>query len=407
MDKISIVNGKELRKGYTTGSTGCAAATAAVNMLLTGERINHIKITLPSGDEAIFEVVDIQMGREQTKCAVIKDGGDDPDVTHGLKIFARVTIGTPDADLLKSAEYAVCKNTDEIKFESTEDDYNDVIVNIIGGTGVGKVKARGLQCDIGEPAINPIPRKMIRENVRKTAMKLGFKGQLTVEISVPKGEETALKTFNPRLGIKDGISILGTTGIVEPMSEKALIDTIKVSIDKRFAENSEIILISPGNYGIDYCKNELGLDIEKAVEISNYLGEALDYIKYKGFKKILFVGHTGKLVKVAAGVMNTHSSYADCRMETIACHSGCLGAESDIMKEIMNAVNTDEAFDIIKDKTYYEDVKRKIMEKAMEHLNFRLKNEVDIQILMYTTHREHIIKSEKTDEYIEKVREED
>lgn len=149
---------------------------------------------------------------------------------------------------------------------------------------------------------------------------------LDVEISVPGGDEIAKKTYNPRLGIVGGISILGTSGVVDPMSEKALIDTIKVVVDRQHAKDPEHILIAPGNYGRDFCREELGLDIENAVPVSNYIGEALDYIRYKGFKKILFVGHTGKLIKTAAGIMNTHSSYADGRMEIIAVHSALWGA---------------------------------------------------------------------------------
>lgn len=396
---IAIVNGKELRRGFTTGSCAAAAATAATYMTLTGERIDNVRIKLPSGDNHIFEICDREISQNETVCAVIKDAGDDPDVTHGLKIFARVTKSETWTPRDINDDYAICKHDEEF-------DQNHITVNIIGGLGVGKVTAKGLQCSIGEPAINPVPRKMIRENVAKTAETLGYRGKINVEISVPKGKETAEKTFNPRLGILRGISILGTTGIVEPMSEKALIDTIKVSIDKRYEENKEIILISPGNYGIDYCKNVLNLDIRKAVEISNFLGESLDYIKYKGFEKILYVGHTGKLVKVAAGVMNTHSSYADCRMETIACHSGCAGASRETMKSIMCAVSTDEAFDIIKDKPFYEDVKRSILEKTMSHLNFRLKGEVGIEVLMYTTTGEHTLKSRGADLYIDKIREE-
>ncbi len=399
--EVSIVRGKELKKGFTTGSCAAAAASAASKMLLTGDIVSTVDISLPSGEKTSFDVTDCVIKKEYCSCSVIKDAGDDPDVTDGLKIFARAYKGSWDKAEIDLLE-------DEIKFclpQNDEDVSSLVRVHIAGGTGVGKVTEKGLQCKVGEPAINPVPRKMIIKNIERIAESEGYSGDISVIIYVPSGAETAKKTFNPKLGIIGGISILGTTGIVDPMSEKALIDTIKVSVDKRFAENKDIVLMSPGNYGKDFCREELNLDIERAVEISNFVGDALDYIKYKGFKKILFVGHTGKLVKLAAGVMNTHSAYADCRMETIACHSGCLGADAGTMRDIMKCITTDKAFDTIKDKPYYEDVKRAILDKAMHHLNFRLKGDVDIEILMFTTTKEHIIKSDGADEYIRLVRE--
>ena len=256
-------------------------------------------------------------------------------------------------------------------------------------------------------SINPMPRQMIVDSIERVKKSHDFSGGLAVEISVPRGEEAAQKTFNPRLGIVGGISILGTTGIVEPMSEKALVDTIKISIDKRYAENPESILISPGNYGRKYCMEELELDIDKSVQISNYVGEALDYIKYKGFKEILLVGHMGKLVKLAAGVMNTHSAYADCRMETIGVHCACLGANPETVEAILGCITTDEAFDIIKDKPYDGAVKERLIAKVMDHLNFRLKNQVKIEVLMFSTGRDHIIKSSGAEEFINKFTEEE
>ena len=188
------------------------------------------------------------------------------------------------------------------------------------------------------------------------------------------------------------------------MSEKALVDAIKVEIDKRFAEDPETILIAPGNYGRAFCLEELGLDIERSAEISNYVGESLDYIRYKGFREILFVGHTGKLIKTAAGVMNTHSSYADCRMEVIASHSACCGASPEMTEKILSCLTTDQAFGLIREEPYFAEVKERILAKALDHLNFRLKNEVRLEMVMFTTNRENIIKSAGADELIEKYR---
>ncbi|MEE0515914.1 MAG: cobalt-precorrin-5B (C(1))-methyltransferase, partial [Emergencia sp.] len=192
--------------------------------------------------------------------------------------------------------------------------------------------------------------------------------------------------------------------IVDPMSEKALVDTIKAVIDKQYAENPDRILIAPGNYGRDFCRRELDLDIEKSVPVSNYIGEALDYIGYKGFSEILLVGHTGKLIKIAAGIMNTHSSYADGRMEVIGCHSAVCGADAETVSKILDCITTDDAFDLIADKPYYEAVKARIMERTMYHLNFRLKGKAKIETVMFTTDRRHMIKSAGADLLAEKLR---
>lgn len=386
--EFEIVNGKALKKGFTTGSCAAAAASAAVKMLLSGEIVSSAEITMPGEKKHSFEITDCVIAETYAECAVIKDAGDDPDITNGIKIFARAS----------KSEITGRKNIKHCK------DNGRIILT--GGMGVGEVTLPGLQCEVGEPAINPVPRRMIRENAKRTADWEGYDDKIYIEIFVPAGEEKAKKTFNPRLGIQGGISILGTTGIVEPMSEKALVDTIKVTVNKRFAENKDIILISPGNYGKDFCRDELGLDIEKAVEISNFVGEALDYIKYKGFKRILFVGHTGKLVKTAAGVMNTHSSYADCRMETIAAHAASLGASKETVNAILSCVSTDKAFDTVKEEPYYGELKERLLEKALEHLRFRLKNEVEIEVIMFTTARDHLIKSDGAEGYIKALKEE-
>lgn len=373
-EKYRLVNGKKLRCGYTTGSCATAAATASLEMLLTGKKVLQVDIKLPSGENAIFDVENAQWSNDEAICAIIKDGGDDADATHGLPITVRVN-----------------------KTEGAE-------IEIDGGTGVGRVTQEGLQCKKGEAAINPVPRKMIRENLLRVCSHHGYTGGLRVEVSVPGGEEVGRKTFNPKLGIVGGISILGTTGIVEPMSEKALLDTIKVDIDKRYAENPDRILIAPGNYGMDFCKTYLGLDIDKAAEISNFVGEALDYIKYKGFKEILLVGHTGKLVKLAAGVMNTHSLYADARMEVFVTHSAMLGAPVPLLEKMLKCVNTDQAFELVQDKPWFPELKKRICDRALWFLNFRLKDEVKIEVVMFTTNRNNLIKSEGADRLIEKIR---
>ncbi len=355
-------NGERLRTGYTTGTTATVATVAAAKMLLTGEAIYEARVSLPQGEEALLEVKNCWIHEACCTAIVLKDGGDDPDITNGTEIHATVRL--------------IAEG-----------------IEIKGGKGVGTVTTEGMRCAKGEAAINPVPRKMIIDNLNNLAKELEYRGGFSVTISVPDGEALAKQTYNPRLGIVGGISILGTTGIVWPMSEKALIDTIKVELDRKYADNPEYVIISPGNYGQDYCQNNLGIDINEAVKISNFLGDSLDYIAYKGFKRVLLVGHTGKLVKVAGGIMNTHSSYGDCRMEIISAYSALLGADSETVDNILNCVTTDQAMDIIKEKEYYSSLKKKLAERVKYHLNFRLKGKAEIEFIMFTTDKRHTMES--------------
>ena len=368
--EYAVIGGKKLKQGYTTGSCAAAAAAASCKMMLTGVVLPSVSFVLPSGETAEMEIFDPDVRESVASCSVIKDGGDDPDVTTGLKIFAEVT-----------------------RIEASGASPEERVL-IEGGQGVGRVTEEGLQIPVGEAAINPVPRKMIRENVLRVADSLGYTGGFKVVISVPGGEEVAKKTFNSRLGILGGISIIGTTGIVEPMSQKALVETIKTFIDKYRVNDPDTILITPGNYGSDFIRDYLGIDLEKAVQISNFVGESLDYIRYRGFKRILFIGHTGKLIKTAAGVMNTHSSYADCRMEIIASLSAARGAGSEKVRAILKCVTTDKAFDILKDEEYFEQVKRDIVDRALFHLGSRAGDGIQVEVVMFTSDRENIMMSE-------------
>ncbi len=368
MKDFVVKNGKELRKGHTTGSCATAAATASAIMLFSSEVISEVKISLPSGEIITLEVCDTELTENYASCAIIKDSGDDPDVTNGIKINARVSLIEP----------------------------QEIVID--GGDGVGRVTQGGLQCAVGTAAINPTPQKMIRENLIATAKKYGYTGGFDVTVSVPQGAEVAKKTFNERLGIVGGISILGTTGIVEPMSEKALVDTIKITVDKLHSHNKDSILLNFGNYSEIYCRDKLGISLGASVQISNYVGESLDYIRYKGFENIFLVGHIGKMIKLAGGIMNTHSSYADCRMELIATHAALCGADTDTIRQIMSCINTDTALDLIEDKPYYNEVLRSIAEKISFYVNYRLKKEVNFGFYVFANDDKHIFCSENAKE---------
>ena len=317
MEQYSEKDGKRLRLGYTTGSCAAAAAKAAAWMLLTGRRKETITLDTPKGIRLELAVREITMRADSVSCAIEKDSGDDPDVTKGTLIFASV------------------RRTDEPG------------VHIDGGEGVGRVTKRGLDQPVGNAAINSVPRQMIRENVEEVMALTDFSGGLDVVISAPEGETLAKKTFNPRLGIVGGISILGTTGIVEPMSEAALVETIRVELRQRRENGADYILLAPGNYGADYIRDFIGLDPKTAVLTSNFIGDSLEFCKEFGFHGALLIGHIGKFVKLAGGMWNTHSKFGDCRMEIIASHSAALGLRAERTEEILHCATCDDALRIL------------------------------------------------------------
>lgn len=354
MEKYVFKNNKKLRMGYTTGSCAAAAAKAAACMLLTGKAVPEVKLMTPKGIGLDLEVLEAEWTAEEASCAVRKDAGDDPDVTNGLKIYALVR---------KSEEPGV---------------------QIDGGEGVGRVTRPGLEQLVGAAAINKVPRQMIRENVEEICRKFGYEGGLSVTISIPGGEALAVKTFNPRLGIVGGISVLGTSGIVEPMSEEALIQTIRVDIKMQLAGGRKYLVLVPGNYGLDYL-NEFHPELLKnSVKYSNFLGEAIDAAVEYGAKGILLAGHIGKLVKLAGGIMNTHSRNADSRMEILTAHAAVLGADQETAAALMNCITTDEALEILREKALLEGVMERLLERMEFYVDHRSGHSLEKGILVFS-----------------------
>lgn len=366
MEDYVVKDHKKLRRGFTTGTCAAAATAAAARLLFSGagtaelagedtpgSKVMEIELTTPNGTALTIEALaippqDVPEGAfgafksngsaglppgglngqnrsdrlkegQSAVCAVRKDSGDDPDVTHGVLVYSRVAL--------------------------FPDEQGRILID--GGKGVGRVTKPGLACAVGQAAINPTPRKMIEAEARRAAELAGYEGGISVEISIPAGEELAKRTYNPRLGIEGGISVLGTSGIVEPMSEQALVDTIKVEMNIRKAAGAEYILLTPGNYGETFLKETMGLGSIYTVKCSNFLGEALDYAVELGFKGLLLTAHIGKLVKVAGGIMNTHSKYGDARMEILAAHAARLGAGREVVEELFRCVTTDDAIAVL------------------------------------------------------------
>ena len=354
MEEYQFSQGKNLRCGYTTGSCATAAAKAAATMLLIGERVESVRIDTPKGIVLSLEPLEVEQTADYVSCAIRKDSGDDPDDTNGILVFAKVE---------RVAEPGV---------------------HIEGGVGVGRVTKPGLACAQGGPAINPTPRRMITSEVTSVMEQVGYTEGLLVTISIPEGVEIAKKTFNPRLGIVGGLSVLGTSGIVEPMSEKALIETMYVEMRAQQARGNKNLLVFFGNYGEDFTRDVMQLDLEGAVTCSNFVGELLDYAVFLGFETLLLIGHSGKLVKLAQGVMNTHSKYADCRTELFALQAMFHGASIEVGKEIYGCLTTDEVTKILKRENLFEPVMDKVTERIDFYMQHRVHGKIKTAAFMFS-----------------------
>lgn len=360
MANTSVVwkNQTKLRTGYTTGSCAAAAAKAAAHMLVSGEVIGEVSLMTPADIRLYLEVEDIVKEKNYVSCAIRKDSGDDPDVTNGILVYARVTFAQD--DVVKSK------------------------VILEAGEGIGRVTQKGLEQSIGDPAINLVPRRMIREAVEEELQKAGIDRGVRVMIWVPDGAEIAKKTFNPKLGIEGGISILGTTGIVEPMSEKALTDTIFVEMKVRRENGMDYCYVVPGNYGSDFLHDTLGYQEDAAVKCSNYVGEVIDDAVRLQMKGILLVGHVGKFIKLAAGIMNTHSRQADGRMEILAAHAAMAGGSRELICQLMECITTTAALELLEKEGILKEVMSTVMIKIEEHLKHRAGDGLEIGAVMFS-----------------------
>jgi cobalt-precorrin-5B (C1)-methyltransferase len=333
---------KELRCGYTTGTCAALAASGAVQLLLRGKAPSEVSLCTKKGIVVKIPLARSGQEGETAWCSVKKDAGDDSDITDGIEIIA-----------------SVCK-------------IQEAGIVIDGGVGVGRVTKPGLDQPVGMAAINRVPRQMIDRAVHEICEELDYHGGISVTISVPDGEQAAKHTFNPQMGIVGGISILGTSGIVEPMSEKAIVDTIALQLHQARLQSPDVIF-TLGNYGQNFLKQEgfsaLGIP---TVTISNFIGEALDIAVSEHFEQILLVGHLGKLVKLAGGIMNTHSKWADCRRELFCAYAALCGASQQTCQQLMDAVTTDACLTILQQASLREAVMNRILQAVQQHLNHRV-----------------------------------
>lgn len=366
---------KKLKYGYTTGTCAAVAAEEATLRLLLGKHRENVEAVLK--DNICFEIpVREASGQPADRedawegawygCSVVKDSGDDPDVTNGSEVCAYVRI------LPGLCEEEQARQERKFFFDGRRrENFSPFTLLLSGGEGVGRVTGSGLEQEPGYAAINVWPRRQIFAAVAEVCRQADFHGTLEIRIVVPEGRRLAEKTFNPRLGITDGISILGTTGVLEPMSERALVDTIALEIRAALAGKGRILLVTPGNYGQAYVQEYLKLSLTDAVKCSNYIGEALDLAVNLGAEGFLLAGDIGKLVKLAAGIFQTHSRQADGRMEILGVHAAMAGADARIVCRIMDCVTTAQALGILKECGLLEPVMDSVLQRIGEHLKKR------------------------------------
>lgn len=357
LEEFAYVNGKKMRKGYTTGTCATAAAVAATRMILNQEDEEKVTVKTASGVELTIDVHNREFTAFEATAAITKDGGDDADATHGMLIYATVTL------LLDQTE-----------------------IEIDGGRGIGRVTQKGLANPIGMAAINPTPRRMIEQSVREL---IGDKCGAKIIIWAPEGEERALLTYNPRLGIIGGISILGTTGIVNPMSEDSWKAAITIELTMRYEQGYRTVVLAPGNIGEEFATKMIGIADHRIVNMSNFVGHVLKEAQRIGFMKILIVGHLGKLVKVAGGIFSTHSKDADARMEILVANLALMGAPLDMLERVNACLTTESAGDVIEAHGYekvYDIIAQKIKERSEKLLKYR-KPPVEVDVALFSSEK--------------------
>ena len=438
-DLYSYVNHKKLRFGYTTGSCAAAAAKAALYTLLRKEMPASLALITPTGVLLQLEIAAHELKRDESghlqsvMCGIRKDGGDDVDYTSGALICAEVSLlqeeerkpegistvsvsedpsvvtgNLYDGRAAAGFEQRMGKVTAGAVREASDvcsDEMDHVYVEIDGGQGVGRVTKPGLDQPVGNAAINSVPRKMIRQAVLEVCRENGFQGGIKVLIFVPEGEEIAKKTFNANLGIVGGISILGTSGIVKPMSKEALIDSMRVEMNSLYQQGGRHLMISPGNYGEDFAKL-LGIhDMKYFMQCSNYVGETMEMAEEIGVESILFVAHIGKFIKVAGGIMNTHSAHADARMEILAAAAIRSGADLQTARDILASNTTEDALSVLKNTN--EELFMRCMDEVIKKIQYHLQRKsggrIETGIILFSSQHGKLAMSENVTQMIQRL----
>lgn len=399
MEEYVIKNQKKLRLGITTGTCSAAAAQAAAMQLLLGVESHAVTLRTPKGMTVSVPVYLLESDSRKASYRVVKDSGDDPDVTNGTDVCVTVeyvkqrvceqTDGSvePNRSVKPDGNVESCIRSNShgsqdrsCAFTSESFPY----LTLDGGIGIGRVTKEGLEQAVGQAAINHVPRQMIFDAVADVCEKANVCEPLHITVWMPEGETLAKRTFNPKLGIEGGLSILGTSGILEPMSEQAIVATIETEIRQLHAVGEEKVLVTPGNYGQAYASEYLGLDLAKSVKSSNYIGDTIDLAISYGMKDFLLVGNIGKLVKLAAGIFNTHSKVADGRGEIFAVHAAMAGAGANVVREIYNCINTDRMLDVVEREGLREAVMQSILAAIEKHVAGRVGDTMQFGVIVFS-----------------------
>lgn len=357
MKECVVKDVKKYSCGFTTGTCAAAAATAAAIMLFSGKIVYKVYVKLPTGEMLLADIMDQKFDVEGVSCCVKKDSEDDPGVTGEVLIYAKVRLNPS----------------------------NEICIE--GGNGVGIVTQKGMTCPVGSAAINSVPREMISENIKKICDDYKYSGGVNIVISVPGGEELAKKAIITRLGVTGGISITGTTGVVEPVNEKTFIDSLHVEMEVIREKGYTSLLAVPGIHAQSFIDKALGISGENSLKFCNYLGEILDFALELDFNEILIACHIGKIVKVAGGMMNTHSRNGDFRMEVFACYAALYGACRETVEEILSCITSEQVLEILEREDIEKLVINKISEKAEYYINKRVENKIRTKLIIYSNNK--------------------
>lgn len=386
IDEFVYVDGKKYRRGYTSGSCACGATKAALIMHLEKRNINEVRIGTPKGVDLDLKIDNISRGKDWVQCSVKKDGGDDIDATHGMDIFARLELVQAD------------------QVPDFRSDLDSDYLFITSGQGIGRVTKKGLDIRAGRPAINRVPLNMILKVVQETLDEAGLDiydylggRKILVTIFAPQGQEIAKRTFNSNLGIEGGISIIGTTGIVDPMSDEGWKKALSAELAIKRAQGRETIILVPGNIGRDIMAKSYGADLDGIVKMSNFIGYMLMETKRLGFKRVIVGGHIGKLIKLSGGITNSHSRVADARREIMVANLALLGAPLELLKEVDACLSTDAMVDIIRKAGYSQVFKvlaDKAASKAKVYMRLGQEDHIDIEVYLFSMDGSLLAKSQ-------------
>jgi len=343
----------KLRTGFTTGTCAAAGAKASVLSIINQKSIDFVDVILPKKSKIQIKIEKCNFNSQGAQCSVIKDGGDDPDVTHGAEICVKVLL----TDRLGQVE-------------------------IDGGKGVGRVTKPGLGLEIGSAAINPTPKKMITENILEVAKDILQRNGIRVMISVPKGKDLAIKTDNPRLGILGGISILGTSGIVIPYSTASFAAAIRQSIDVTIAMGNDSVVLTTGGRSEDFSKKIINLPDHCFIQMGDFSGYAIQQCAKKGIRKAHVAGFIGKLTKMGMGVKQTHVKGSKVDMKFLADVARKCDAPTELIEEIKHANTARHVFEIITSKSvngYFDLLCLEVNDQLSKHSE----NKVEIEVIMF------------------------